>query len=73
MTQNVEDTLMFFGESITLHHFLYENEKRYDSTESRLWADVNKETTKLTNFEYFQIRCAYHRCLMLNLSKTVST
>lgn len=39
-TQNIEQTLTVFGESILIHQFLFEKPRIYESTESYFWSNV---------------------------------
>jgi len=39
-TQNIEQILTVFGESILLHQYLYEKPRIYESKESYFWSNV---------------------------------
>lgn len=43
-TENIAQTLKAFGESIVLHHYIFEKNITYSSKESSFWANVRTIT-----------------------------
>jgi len=66
-TQNIEQILMAFGESILLHQFLFEKSKIYESTESYFWSNVSLlQIYDLANNNKFKFEHVYLHGLLYN-------